>query len=222
MSKTNTAPVERATATLRMPKRNDATRASVTATVSQTMTTSPDWPKATDLQAAVKVWQGDATAITANAVTVANLKAALATAVAQQRALRANWQVSTNHVLSTATVLCDGSPERVSALGLGVVNHARLGPLAAPVGLVVSAGKLSGEAVAAWTRGDAGHGFVVQHATDANNAATYSAPVAWTKTRFPLSGLPAGGSVSFRVAAIDPSSSTGQSPWTAWTAGSAR
>jgi hypothetical protein len=34
--------------------------------------------------------------------------------------------------------------------------------------------------------------------------------------------LPAASVVSFRVAAIDPAAPTGQSPWSAWVAGSVR
>ncbi len=170
----------------------------------------------------MKAWSSDAASLDAGLTTIANLKAQLKTAVAAQRATRQDWAVSTAHMLSTATVFCSGSAEKVTGFGLDVETHQRLGALAAPADLTVNPGKGSGEAVASWTRGNALHGFVVQHATDAGNPASFSAPQAWTKSKFTLSGLATSATVSFRVAAIDPSSPTGQSPWSAWVVGNAR
>jgi hypothetical protein len=89
-------------------------------------------------------------------------------------------------------------------------------------GRAVNPGKGSGEVVASWSRGDAIHGFVVQHASDATNVATYAQPIPWTKSRFTLGALATNAVVSFRVAAIDPTSATGISPWTAWVVGNAK
>jgi hypothetical protein len=57
---------------------------------------------------------------------------------------------------------------------------------------------------------------------DPGNPATVSLPQACTKTTFKLDGMPSGAGVSFRIAAIDPASATGQTAWTAWVAGSAK
>jgi hypothetical protein len=170
----------------------------------------------------VKVWGSDADAIEANAKAIANLRGELKTAEAQQRALRQNWTVSTGHVLSTATVLCNGSPERVAGLALDVETRARLGTLGAVASIAVQPGKASGEVTASWPRGNAHHGFVVQHATDPATPATVSPQIPWTKTRFTLSGLATNATVSFRVAPIDPTAASGIGPWTAWVAGSAK
>jgi hypothetical protein len=62
----------------------------------------------------------------------------------------------------------------------------------------------------------------VQHATDAANPATYSPSLACTKSKFTLTGATSGSSVSFRVAAIDPSSATGQTAWSGWVVGTVR
>jgi hypothetical protein len=110
----------------------------------------------------------------------------------------------------------------VKSLGLGVASSARLGALGIPVGLAVHPGKITGETEATWTRGNAHHGFLVQHAVDPGNPATVSLPQACTKTTFKLDGMPSGAGVSFRIAAIDPASATGQTSWTAWVAGSAK
>jgi len=106
----------------------------------------------------------------------------------------------------------------VAELGYGVKTHAALGPLPAPEGLKAERGSASGEAIFTWIRGAARRGFIVQHASDVANQATYSAIKACTKTKYTLKGVTA--PVCFRIAAIDPSVSEGQSPWTAWVAGS--
>ena len=75
---------------------------------------------------------------------------------------------------------------------------------------------------ASWDKGIAIHGFVVQHATDPANPATVSGSIPWTRTTFKIDGLPSKANVSVRVAAIDPASPEGQSPWSAWVVGNAR
>jgi hypothetical protein len=222
MSKTKTPPVNRAVAVIRRPKRTDAQKVSLTQTIAAAMAASPSWPQATDLQAAVKVWSADAGAIDANAKAITALREQLKTALAHQNALRSAWGTSTAHVLSTATVFCAGSVETVQSLALDVESHARHGALGVVAGLAVNPGKGSGEVVASWLRGNASRGFVVQHASDAGNPATYATPTPWTKTRFTLGGLATNAAVSFRVAAIDPTSATGTGPWTAWVLGNAR
>jgi hypothetical protein len=222
MSKTKKPPVDRAAARIRKPKRTDAERVSVTRSISQAMPQSPDWANATDLQAAVKVWSADADAIDTNGKLLVNLRGQVKTAEAKQLALRQNWVVSTAHVLSTATVLCGGSAERIQALSLDVDTRNKVGTLGVLAGLVVNPGTVTGEIVSAWTRGNAFHGFVVQHATDPANPATVSPPIPWTKHRFTLGGLAAKATMSFRVAAIDPTSPTGIGPWTDWVVGNAK
>ena len=213
---------ERAAATIKRSTKTDVEKVTVTHEVAQAMTASPLWATATALQAAVKAWDADATAIDAQAKVTAGLRAQLKTSLATQAALRGNWQVAKAQVLSMATVLCGGSAENVQGLNLDVITHARLGALPAPSGLTVTPGTVSGEVTAKWLKGLAGHGFLVQHASDPNTAATFSVPAACTKQKITLAGMPANGTLSFRVAAIDPASPTGQSPWTAWVVGNAR
>ena len=47
---------------------------------------------------------------------------------------------------------------------------ASLGPLGAVGGLNDKLDKVVGETIVGWTRGDAHHGFLVQHATDVTNS----------------------------------------------------
>jgi hypothetical protein len=222
MSKSKKPSVDRAVATIRQPSGTDALKASCTATVTQAMKASPNWAAATDVQSAVAVWTKDATALAANATTIANLRAQLATAEALQLTLRRDWSASRQQVISTVTVFCGGSADKVKGFNLDVVTHARIGTLAVPTALTVNPGKVLGEVVAKWARGLAKHGFVVEHATDPSNAATISAPTVVTKISFKLEGMTQGANVSFRVAAVDPASPTGQTGWTTWVIGSAR
>src|SRR6185295_8149640 len=111
---------------------------------------------------------------------------------------------------------------RVKGFNLDVVTHGRLGPLGAPGELSVNPGKVAGEVVSTWDKGQARHGFVVQHATDPSNPATISPMVPCTMPKFTLAGLPASATLSMRVAAIDPASPTHQSPWCEWVVGNAR
>jgi hypothetical protein len=222
MSKSKKPPIDRAVATIRQPSGTDALKASCTATVTQAMKASPNWAAATDVQTAVAVWTKDAAALAANATTIANLRAQLATAESLQLTLRRDWASSRQQVISTVTVFCGGSADKVKGFNLDVVTHARLGALAVPADLNVNPGKVLGEVLATWTRGLAKHGFVAQHATDPSTAATISVPFVVTKVSFKLEGMTSGASVSFRVAAIDPTSPTGQTGWTPWVVGNAR
>jgi len=110
----------------------------------------------------------------------------------------------------------------VKGFTLDVLTYGRLGALAAPSDLIVKPGAALGEVLITWLRGLARHGFVVQHATDPNSPATISGAIPCTRQRITLGGLTPGANVSCRVAAIDPASPSGMSPWTAWVVGNAR
>jgi hypothetical protein len=174
------------------------------------------------VQTAVQAWSGSAAAIDTNAQTIKGLKAQLGAAEVKQQGLRRDWAAARKQVLSSVTVYCGGSADKVTGFGMDIVHHGRIGILAAPIDLAVNPGTVPGEVVCTWTKGVAIHGFVVQHATDPSNAATISAPVPSTKPRWVLDGLASSAAVNVRVAAIDPASATGQSPWTAWVLGNAR
>ena len=98
--------------------------------------------------------------------------------------------------------------------------RAAVAELFAAFGITGSPGATVGTATWKWPRGLAKHGFLVQHATDVANVATYSPQLACTKTRYTLGGLvPSGSSVCLRVAAVDPHAATAQSPWSVWVSG---
>jgi hypothetical protein len=221
--KKKAAPVDRASPTIRRPTTTDATRVVVTRDVTSAAQKNPGWQNATDLQAAAKAWNQAANDIEANATVVTAARTTLRVAEAKQLGLRRTWRAAKKQVLSTADVLCAGSADDLKAYGFDVLTRAALGlPIAVPGNLSTTPGTALGDAVVKWPRGDARHGFVVQHASDVANAATYSLPFPCTKCSFTLSGLTSGSVTHFRVAAIDPSSATGTTAWSGWVSGTAR
>ena len=195
----------------------------VTRDVTSAASKNPGWQQAPDLQAVSKAWNQIADSIEGNATVVAGLRSQLKIAEAKQHTLRRAWRVTKKQVLSTVDVLCAGSADDLRAYGFDVLQHGVPGqPIAVPGDLSTTPGKGSGEVSAKWPKGDARHGFIVQHATDVANPATFSAPMPCTKCKLTLTGQVPATSVHFRVAAIDPSSPTGQTAWSAWVAGTVR
>jgi hypothetical protein len=219
----NTKQVDQATPTITQPTNTDAKKVAVAQALVAQMAKSPLWATSPDVQAAAKAWGTSATNLTTNVAAIAALKTQLKVAEAAQLTLRRSWRVAKKQVLSTVDTACAGSADAVKGFSFDVLEHEMAPPQAAPSGLVGAPGASPGEATIKWSRGSALHGFLVQHATDAANATTYSAVSASTKTRYTLGGLaPSGSAVWVRVAAIDPHAASGQSPWSAWVSATVR
>jgi len=214
-------PVDRAAAMIKKATNTDILKVSVTRSISLAAQQSPDWGSAKDIQTAVVVWNGGADAIETNAKVITDLREKVKTAEAKQNGLRRDWVAARGQVVSSVTVFCGGSADKVKAFAFDVRTRSKLGALSAPSELTVNPGTGVGEAAVLWMKGLATHGFIVQHATDPSNPATLSTPMPSTKPKLTLDGLPSKANVSVRVAAIDPASSTGQSPWSAWVVGNA-
>jgi len=216
-------PVDRAVPVLRKPKANDAAKvASARATVTA-MQASGLWNTNPALQATGTAWNTVTDALDANVKVVADLRNKLAAAVSAQRALRRDWTDAMRHTTASVAVATQGSADQVHELGFDVRTQAMPGNgLAVPSGLTTVVSKTVGEAIVKWARGQARHGFIVQHATDVANAATISLPIPCTKATFKLQGLPSGSIVHVRVAAIDPTSPSGHTEFTDWVPVSAR
>lgn len=216
-------PVERATPIIKKAKGTDAAKAEVTRSSTVSMKASPDWANApAAVQSATVGWNTAADDLEANAKNIVQLKDQLATAEAKQRSLRRKWNDATRQILGAIAVFCDGSTDMVHGFGFEVLTRHALGPLSPPSALTTQSGPEPGEATVKWARDSAHHGFLVQHATDVANAATFSAGIPCTKSKFTLDGLQASSVVHFRVAAIDPSSKTGLTAWSDWIAATAR
>jgi hypothetical protein len=206
-----------------MAGKKDVDRIDVTNTHVAAMKGSSDWVNApASVQTATTAWSAAATAIASNATLIANLRSQLAQAEAAQRTLRRKWSGASRQILGALAAWCDGSADMVARLGFRVLTHGNLGPLAVPSNLTTSLGASPGESTVKWDRGNAHHGFLVQHATDVTNVATYSAAVPCTKSRYTIEAATSASVVHFRVAAIDPSSKTGTTAWSDWVAGTVR
>ncbi len=157
-----------AVATIKKKTNTDVLRVAVTHEITQAMPQSPNWSTATDVQSSVKTWGAGADALDANAKVIANLRAQLKAAEAKQLTLRRDWTAAKKQVLTNVTVFCGGSADMVKTFYVDVITRTRLGILPAPTNLTVNPGKVPGEVVSMWDKGVAGHGFLVQHATDSH------------------------------------------------------
>jgi len=215
-------PVDRAKPVIRRSRSTDTAKVAVTRTTVSVMQGSPAWANAPAIQTAATAWTTAADAVETNAKILADLRMKLVTVTAEQRGLRRDWNVATQHVLATVAMHTQGSADQIHAYGFDVLARAGSVTVETPADLVTSLGKATGEVAFRWARGSARHGFLVQHATDTANAATVSSAVPCTKAKYTLTGALPAQTVFFRVAAIDPASPTGHTPWSDWIAGTAR
>jgi hypothetical protein len=201
------------------PTSTDVERVSITRTHVGAMQKSPEWAKALDVQKTAGDWSTAADNLEANAKKVADLKKALAAALAEELVLRRRWTAAGHVCVSAVETYCDGSVDTAKSLGFDV--HAKVVRPAAgvPQELMGKRGKVAGVATATWNPGDKRrHTFQVQHCTDTANQATYSAPLAVTRKTFKLAGQAPGATIYFRVRTLDPKLPEGQTDWTPWVA----
>jgi hypothetical protein len=217
-TKQSAKPVDRATPVIRRSKGTDVQKIAVTREISSKMKAAPLWSSSPVLQASVTAWNAAADAVENTTKTIVDLRTKLAAQVATQRVNRQSWRTTTKQVLADATTACAGSADQVHALGLDVYQHVAPSSQAAPTDLVTLPGKGAGEAVVSWQRGSARKGFMVQRAADPANPASTLAAVPCTKSKYTIENAPPGSVVHVRVAAIDPTSPTGQGPWSDWVA----
>jgi hypothetical protein len=222
MSKRTKTAVDSARPAIRFSTRTDAEKVRVARTVTTAAKNGPGWATALDLQAAAKVWTHAADDMEANATVISGLRAQLAAAEGKQATLRRSWRAARRQVLSAADVLCAGSADDVKAYGFDTFTRMPGSAIAPPETVHTAPGKALGTVHVSWLKGSGRRGFVLQAATDVSNAATYSASIPVTGTKYTYKGAPSGSVVHFRVAAIDPSETTGLTAFSAWVSGTAR
>jgi hypothetical protein len=219
-NKSKAKPVDRAEPTIKQATGTDAQKVNVARSTTASMAKGPLWAGAPDVQTAAKGWNQAADDLDGNAKVVADLKNQLSAAEAKQRTLRRNWRACKRQVLSTVSLVCAGSADNVKGFSLEVITRSTASSLAAVDGITTSPGAVVGSVTARWPRGLARNGFVVQHASSVADATTYSPPIPCTRVKYTLTGAsPSGSIVYLRVAAVDPLAPSGQSPWSAWVAG---
>lgn len=222
-NKATAKPVDRAEPTIKKATTTDAQKVDVAHSTTASMAKSPLWASSPDVQAAASNWNHAADDIAGNGKVIADLRNQLKAAEAKQQGLRRNYRATKRQVLSSVSVACAGSADAVKGFSLDVITRGTAVLLAAPEGITTSPGEAVGEATARWSRGLARGSFLVQHATNPADPATVSGSIACTKSKYTLASAgPSGSSVYFRIAAVDPLSTTGQSPWSAWVAATVR
>jgi hypothetical protein len=204
------------------PRVTDGDKVNLTRKHTTSAKQSPDWNAAGDVQAAFAKWNASADAIESNGKNIVQLRKQLTDAENQQKQNRLAWSACTRAVLIAIAIYAAGAAKIILGFGFGTRMHTPVGPLPMVSGLKSMLGKLSGQTIVEWTRGLAKRGFLVQHAADNANQATWSMPMPCTKTKILLEGLPPGSVVHVRVAAIDPSQKIGQGPWSEWIAATVR
>jgi hypothetical protein len=224
MSKKSKAqPVDRAQPTIKLATTTDYQKVDVAHSMTTSMAKSPLWATSPDVQAAAAAWASSADDLGGNAKVIADLRKQLAAAEAKQRTFRVKWNMCKRQVVSSVAIRCAGSADDVKGFSFAVITHATASMLVAVDGITGEPGAKQGEATWKWPRGLGKHGFIVQHATDVANPATYSAQQPCTKARYTLGGLvPSGSNVYLRVAAVDPHAPTAMSPWSVWVSATVR
>jgi hypothetical protein len=180
---------------------------------------SASWGTAADIQAAVKFWDGETENLTAGETLIASLEKQLAAARSTQDVNLRRWRMRRQGVLTAINVFCDGSRDTMLTFGVAVADPGAHVEAGVPVDLKSTKSAKSGVAGVAWYgTPENRNGFMVQHATDTADPATYSAPIPCSKRSFQLPGQTPGATIYFRVLAQDPTLPGGQTAWTAWVA----
>ena len=127
-----------------------------------------------------------------------------------------HWGLRRTGLLQAVNVFADGSKEKVQAFNLNVIERTEAPPATVPVNLRQVASKKPTTPTVAWTALKPGYGYLVQHATNPNDATTYAAPAMSKVARYALTGQALGAVLYFRVLALDPSLPGGQTAYSAW------
>src|SRR5690348_16520395 len=106
--KKGTPPMDKASPTIRKPRKTDVEKVQCTRSTTTGMQSSPSWAAAADVQTAVSLWNKRADDIEATAKTISDLKDQIGAAEAKQRSNRRNWRAATKQVLGTVDVFCAG------------------------------------------------------------------------------------------------------------------
>jgi hypothetical protein len=177
-----------------------------------------DYAQATDVKAKTDEWAAAIDGWEANGKQIAVLELQLATLKANEPVLARRWGTKKRAVFSAITDYADGSIDKVHGLGCAVLAHDPLPPAGVPQHVRDKHSKVHGTAIVEW---DTMHGrfdFLVQHATDPNNPATFAEPVVSSKSTFRLPGQARGATIYFRVQTLDAKLPGGKTDWTPWVA----
>lgn len=177
---------------------------------------SADYPQAADVKAKTEDWGAVIDGWEANGKQIAALELQLDAHKANEPVFARRWDTKKRAVFSAITDYADGSIDKVHGFGCGVLGHEPLPPASVPQNLRDKHSKVHGTAAAEWDTMYGKYGFLVQHAADPANAATYAEPVVSSKSTFKLAGQVRGATIYFRVLTLDPKLPGGKTDWTPW------
>jgi hypothetical protein len=175
-----------------------------------------DYPQAPDVKAKTDEWGAVIDGWEANGKQIAALSLQLAALKANEPVFARRWDTKKRAVFSAITDYADGSIDKVHGFGCAVQGHEPLPPAGVPQHLRDKHSKVHGTAIAEWDTVHGRHDFMVQHATDQHDAATFAEPVVSSKSTFKLPGQTRGATIYFRVQALDPKLPGGKTDWTPW------
>lgn len=179
---------------------------------------SPQLPSAPDVQANLALFQAENANLDANNQKKEKLRQQLAQAEADEVTIVRRWSLRRQGLLHAVSVFCDGSKEKVQAFNLGVLQRNKLPPAVVPTNLHQARSDKPTTPVVVWDRVKGSDGYLVQHATNPADPATYAQPVMCKRARFALPGQMLAGTLHFRVLSLDPALPGGQSDYCAWVA----
>jgi hypothetical protein len=179
---------------------------------------SPALASAPEVQTALGLFTSENAALEANNKKKENLRQQLSQTEADGVTLARRWSLRRQGLLNAVNVACDGSKEKVQSFNLGTIQRGKLPPANMPAGLYQAHSLKPTTVVMAWDRTKGADGYMVQHATNPADPATYAAPAMCKRTRFALPGQTLAATLYFRVLALDPALPDGQSAYTPWVA----
>jgi hypothetical protein len=183
-----------------------------------TVMASPDYVPGSPLDLVLSDFSAETAALEGTNEGV--IKADLAANVARndQAASLLRWSMRKRALLTAVRLTCNGSAQKMKALGFGVLDPAQAALAEVPKGLRSRRNKAAGVAAVSWDVQPGTRMFMVQHATDPNDPTTYATAKSSSKVSFKLPGQTPGATISFRVYAIDPRLPAGQTDWSPWLA----
>jgi hypothetical protein len=179
---------------------------------------SPDYVPGSELDTALLDFAAETTKLEDAGQGVVKADLAATMARTEQAACLLRWGIRKRALLNAARLSCDGSAPKMKAFGFGVLDPQEAPLAVVPQHLRPRKRKVAGVAAVVWDVQLGEPTFMVQHATDPNDPATYSAPAPSSKASFKLLGQTPGATIHFRVYAIDPRLPAGRTDDSAWLA----
>jgi hypothetical protein len=175
-------------------------------------------PNAPEVETATKLWEAENDALRTNHTEQAKKAAELEQLRVDEAPILRRWNGRRRGVLTAVDTFADGSKDMVKAFGFDNETRAPVPLATVPQELRPKKTRQAGVAAAIWNPTRGAEGYLVQHASDPKDQATYSPEIACKQAKFELHNQPVGTILYFRVLALDPDLPNGKSAFTDWVA----